>query len=399
MPFQPIPVLCPEDRPEFHKIIVDALTSPTSPVRDKNNNELRFAPKIVETSAEAEEELLRAQAEHRPWPVMLLDFQLPYFPGGEPSMKEGKALLELVRSDASNSCDAVVVQTVEEDFDSVREAIRGGVADFLRKPFKKSEVYYAVATAYLRSREQLAVSWDEIQHSKRLQWIVFQACNQVADGLMKTVVGEMGIVLEKAAAISKTVESEFRFDFNRDRDEPICRSILELDRATRGVTASCSKQRPVRHQRANLESFSLDELVHDSLVWLTPGLSYQRIVLETKLPETVIVAFRDEIEAIVRELLFNAIEASEPGARVRVHVTPANEGFVELMIEDEGLPLNGEAIGLVDFSTSYDRTWSLSLAMQVVESLGGQLSVVPCETGGNRVVARLRSERHVQSPR
>lgn len=392
-------VLCIEDDPNYQEIVADALQGKAGALLDDlgvGPVELVFA----DTSSEGERLLREADRELKPYDVLLLDLGLPYAAGEAADPSEGKRLLGLVQSELKQACNCVVVQTDYTGFEHVRDVIRKGVADYLDKPFEPSDVRAAVAGASRRSQDSLALKWSELQRQQRQKWILSQACYRVADSLMSTVSTAMAAVQDQCGAVQQTIQEEFRYDFVRDHDEPICRQVIGLSEAANNVTKQCSDHRPQVHgQSDEVESIALSETVAAILRELGAGIRHKRLRVNFSSDVgPVVCSYRRDVEAIIREVAFGAIDSAPFGSQLEIQLVRDSDirGAV-LKIVDDGQPLT-ELPKCSDAQPEFfplpgrgvpEREWALSLVCRAVEGIGSGM-IVDHQQDRNSVVLELR---------
>jgi len=101
------------------------------------------------------------------------------------------------------------------------------------------------------------------------------------------------------------------------------------------------------------------------------------------------------VELAVSNMVRNAIEASDPGARIRLTVS-GDEMWAEIRVEDSGPGVAEENLERVFepfFSTKTDRGGTgmgLAITRDMIANLGGEVSLENLPSGGARATVRLR---------
>lgn len=135
--------------------------------------------------------------------------------------------------------------------------------------------------------------------------------------------------------------------------------------------------------------FDLDGLVNELLAVYSAKFNAKRLTVTTRLEHSPVLAREGEIRQVIANLLTNAIEASNEGARIALRVRCIQSG-VRLTVANggEGIPLeNRGRIYEPFFSTKRNLGTGLGLwvTREIVEKHGGKIymrsSVVPPRTG------------------
>jgi signal transduction histidine kinase len=104
----------------------------------------------------------------------------------------------------------------------------------------------------------------------------------------------------------------------------------------------------------------------------------------------------DGVRQVLLNVLLNALQASEGGARVRVALRAVRGGKVEIVVDDDGpgLPGGDPEELFSPFSTTKTRGSGLGLAVsrQIVEQLGGTIALQDGPEGGARCIIVLPEE-------
>jgi two-component system OmpR family sensor kinase/two-component system sensor histidine kinase QseC len=129
-----------------------------------------------------------------------------------------------------------------------------------------------------------------------------------------------------------------------------------------------------------------------ALALLAPLAAERGSAIETELAEApLIVGAPDEILALARNLIENALRHTPPGTRVRVQVGGGTAG-VELVIDDAG-----PGITPAERERAFDRFWrrsgedspgsglGLAIARGIAQRHGASLSLLDSPLGGLRV--------------
>ncbi|SMP66895.1 PAS domain S-box-containing protein [Desulfonatronum zhilinae] len=129
----------------------------------------------------------------------------------------------------------------------------------------------------------------------------------------------------------------------------------------------------------------VDDLVKDNLVLAKTRADQKAVALQRIVPRGLkVFADRHMLNAVLRNLISNAVKFSGPGGHVAVAATQ-DDGMVTISVQDNGIGMNQEfmdTIFAVDHKTSHPGTrgekgsgLGLVLCKEFVEKLGGQIRV------------------------
>jgi len=175
--------------------------------------------------------------------------------------------------------------------------------------------------------------------------------------------------------------------------------VREAERLERLVTDLLQFARP---REPDLSRFDLVEAIMQTRDILAPGALEKGVDVQFgdedgSAAEMWVVSDRYGIRQVLLNVLLNAIQASPDGERVRVSLSAANGSRrVTLDIDDHGPGLQGQAPEelFLPFSTTKTQGSGLGLAVsrQIVERLGGTMSLQDRPGGGGRCTIVLPQE-------
>jgi signal transduction histidine kinase len=176
--------------------------------------------------------------------------------------------------------------------------------------------------------------------------------------------------------------------------QPLMRTVVsEAERLERLITGLLTFARP---KEARLTAFDVKQMVQG-----VAGILQSRIEESGIRPEVIadagpltVTSDEDGLQQVLFNVLLNAIEATPSGGKVAISVRRIDEpGQVEIMVKD-----TGGGIGSRDqeelfqpFTTTKATGSGLGLAVsrQIVEQLGGRISLANCAEGGACCSIRL----------
>ena len=360
--------------------------------------------------------------------VLVLDLELPDDPGKHPSTDIGRNILR----DYSRTCVAVLVHTRFTDLRHVRAAILAGSAGYALKGFsgwdpippatnegeyrrqeqqrreKQGEFLRCVVEAYRKGLER---RWTAIRDAQSNRWRLVQACARVADNIAGVVNDATGIAQDHLRSVVGMIRERYQIDLRRDRDDPLavelCRLREAIDETWRRSSATQRpSQTPDKITPDKMIPVCIEDLLNGLVSELQSGFAYHR--LEWKMVQSdearhCISVFRQDLETILREMIFNAVEAARAeGAFGEVEHITAQVAWAEdrysltVAVTDTGSSLSEEVRSRVNdgepFAPEDGRAFGLSLAQRVAHSMGAHLEIRALGEWGNQVALHLPGE-------
>ena len=165
----------------------------------------------------------------------------------------------------------------------------------------------------------------------------------------------------------------------------------ELNRLDRLVSDFLAYARP---RRPDLRDATLGELIEHGAALLRPRAESRRVVLEVErpAPNPAVRVDPGQMQEVLMNVLSNAIDASPPGGRVRVHETADPEwNVIEVIDEGSGIDPEHRPRIFEPFFTTKDKGTGLGLAIasRIVSAHGGEIDARPNAGRGTTVRIRL----------
>jgi two-component system sensor histidine kinase KdpD len=152
--------------------------------------------------------------------------------------------------------------------------------------------------------------------------------------------------------------------------------------------------------RPALDAFELDDLASSTLTRVASRLEDRP--LEMAVGAVVVEVDPVFFEAVLNNLLENAVRHTEPGTRIRVSSSAGPDGFVRLSVEDSGQGVPGEVLERI-FDKFYRGPGrraaragtgiGLAVARGLVEAMGGHICARRSEMGGLAIDVDLPAAR------
>jgi len=154
------------------------------------------------------------------------------------------------------------------------------------------------------------------------------------------------------------------------------------------------------------EKIDLSELVNDNIEFVRNSADKKNIVLENYLPgETNVIADKNTINTVVRNLLQNAVKYSHENGVVKVYSESSrNDDYIDICVEDNGIGISPEHIDKLfhideNFTTlgTYEEKGTglgLILCKEFVERNGGSIRVDSIYDKGTTFIFSLKKAKY-----
>lgn len=358
----PIQLLLVEDNPADAALFRAALA---------NVPHTRFALTNSQRLAQA-----LARLDQERFDAILLDLGLPD--------SQGLATLEEVQKHAHES--PVIVLTGLDDEATAVKALREGAQDYLLKgeavgSMMARAIRYAIERK--RADESARARETELAHLSRVSTM-----GQMASGLAHELNQPLAAILNYASVCLAYLES------GTGTAERGLTALRELMNETRRAGAIISRLRSfVRKQQPQAVPVDINELVEESLGILDFELRHQQIRPTMRLARDLprVLADRIQIEQVLVNLIYNALEAIAPNRSPRnglaVQTTLLGDTrTIQICVIDSGPGVPPDVLDRLFepfFSTkSHGLGMGLNISRTIIESHGGTLTGAPNTDGG-----------------
>jgi len=320
------------------------------------------------------------QLQHVRPDLILLDVMMPGIDGFETCRR-------LKKAEATKDIPVIFMTALTDEIDKMKGFLAGGV-DYITKPLHHEEVLVRI-NAHLTVRKL---------HQQ------IQTQNALVEE-QKAIVEQKDEQLKKLYACNSIFSHEFKSPLNtlfgiaRLIDENIDHYSKEEIRSNASkLRASAEKLYALREnlliwsniQRDTLEfnpkPISVDEIVAYHILLFTRHARQKKITLSSSLQEnTLVYADYDTVNAVIRNLISNALEFTFTGGKVNISARHA-EDHVVISVSDTGLDISKENLPhlfRIDNPTQHEtgtgkkRTSSLGLLLckELIEKNGGRIWV------------------------
>jgi len=168
-----------------------------------------------------------------------------------------------------------------------------------------------------------------------------------------------------------------KLQLSDDDREHLDIALEELARLDKSVAEILDFAKPVKLAS---EEIDVGELIEDAAKGLSPVLSERGVSLATETPDDLTIhGDAQRLRQVLANLVGNAADASQPGAKVVLRAAPANDGQVAIEVEDHGRGIGADDLPRIFepfFTTRSDGTGlGLAICHKVVRAHGGDIRV------------------------
>jgi signal transduction histidine kinase len=330
--------------------------------------------------------------------LILLDVLMPEMSGYE--------VCDRLKAEARTRGIPVIFVTVQGDAENEAKGFQHGAVDYIGKPFVDSVVKARVRTqlALKLASESFARSQIELFQRDKLASV-----GRTIAGIAQELSSPLGNALIAACTLQDDI-TQLRNSFNsgglrrtqlqdhfRIGDESVGLVLSNLQRTLSIVDAFL--QSTADNFGDQRRSFSLTELIQESVAALTPALESHMVRCVFDIGDDVhMLSFRGALAKVLSTLIQNAVKHAyrETGGEVHIVVRPLNHDQISLQVRDHGAGMPASTLGRVFdpfFSTRFgaQRTESgLYIVRNLVSfALGGEVLVDSTPGVGTSVTLNL----------
>lgn len=226
-----------------------------------------------------------------------------------------------------------------------------------------------------RLREELIEKRKELARRERLA-----ALGEMAAGVAHEIRNPLGAIGLYASLLEKDLEDRPQ---QRDIVQRISVGVRNMENIVGDILAFAGESQP--HRRAS----RLGSIVEGMLAQTAPKAQAAQVMIDVDPCLKDVEAYCDpiQIERALMNLVFNAIDACEPGGSVWVRLGPCGDDHsrIRILVEDDGPGIAPDIAHRVfnPFFTTKDTGTGLGLAIvhRIVEAHGGHIRV-GCRSGG-----------------
>ena len=167
-------------------------------------------------------------------------------------------------------------------------------------------------------------------------------------------------------------------------------ALEELARLDRSVAEILDFAKPVR---LTSESIDVGDLIETAARGLSPVLSERGVALRTEPAQFTVQGDPQRLRQVLVNLVGNAADASDPGSRVTMRASAADDRHIAIEVEDHGRGIGADDLPRIFepfFTTRPDGTGlGLAICHKVVRAHGGDIRVRSTVGGGSTFTVLL----------
>jgi two-component system, sensor histidine kinase and response regulator len=277
--------------------------------------------------------------------LILLDIMMPGIDGFE--------VCTILKRNPKTREIPVIFLTARTEPENVVKAFDLGGADYVVKPFNGKELLARVETQIRleKSRKSLEALNNELK-----------ASNDTKDKLFSIIshdlLGPIGNIRESLDLIAS------------DKVEMDRQHLVEFIKAMWKTTSNAYNLLEnllywARNQQGrmvyNPRRLDLNQLIHETFALLAGMADNKNIILKTSLIKAHdVIADKNALKTILRNLVSNAIKFTRPGGEIVVKVKDTGTDFLQISVSDNGVGMDAETMKNLFGKTKNEPKWGTS---------------------------------------
>ena len=310
----------------------------------------------VDEAANAEEarQLLgRANQQSWAYEVLLLDLSLPATKedaaAHRENVKHGQSLLrEFAQPETS-----VVILTAYPEADNVIQALRGGAADFMKKPLQtrddEEELVVRLIQAVGRSRE---IVGRKLAYERSLR-LWNQDRKQARDQLSQAVSGMASQISECVTDMAKELARTYGLNVRTDMQDPICKQLVAIKETADRMVAAAWKPYG-EGDEADFCLVDVKPILDEETKRARPSYYRKEVTLEVECGaglETRTV--EQDLRTMIAELALGILDAAAVGSNVAFRAEKnADETDIAVTATYSGAPVSEDVVAQLTSDTA-----------------------------------------------
>ena len=376
-PITNVRMLVVEDKPKARDLLLLYLNSLDEIVRTNIG--------IGEVSIDAANAVVNAKqslmAAASPYDLVLLDLRLPKESpdDGTEDISNGQDLLEFILS--SRSARGVVVVSAYGDYQFVRDALKAGAIDFVRKPVDQVTFESVVLNALVRLMTQ---ETERLLHQRVFDLIAHSQLG-LAHGFRQVFFTLLKGVTVAAEGFERDARDRFGVDSAKDPAD----SLALLFNAHREAIEKAREdwaaiQAELAPASSAFDTANVSEMLQSIKARLEPALVVKRVlVTENNVFDRPVHTFEKDVEVVLGEIIAGALsEIKDPAKVHKIKLSfKVEDTRVGVVFEDDLDPIPEKHARVINeglriiTDANFGRAWGLSVAKHVALRGGGEIEV------------------------
>lgn len=325
----------------------------------------------------------------RPYDICMLDLSLPRNDKG--SLEDPRGGYEIIEHVAKTCASKrIIVVSVFSEYKFVIEAFRGGVFDFITKPYEED----ALRAQVLNCLQNLLAKESATLFDERIKGLIPHAEKGLAHYFTQTFSALLNSTLRTTGEIERYALEHFGLDRERNEQDGLMRQLRLHRESTAKAREDWLKRQAALFAEEEIAGHeSVQSLLRRINQILLPSLTVKRTQLSLAPPpdnDATVLTFQQDVQAVLQEILLGGLsELPAYGEPRRVDVTTsADDRRAVVRFQDDLKPIPKEDADKINEGYSivsdpqFGRRWGLSVAQHIALRGGGELIVEP-QPGGN----------------
>ena len=314
--------------------------------------------------------------------LILLDIMMPEM--------DGYDVCKRLKSNPITRGIPIIFLTAKTDAEGIARGFSLGAVDYVTKPFQKEELFARVKTHLTLQEQQRTLDrYADLLEEKNLELrqknLRLEESNANKDKFFSLIAHDLKSPMTGFLSLAELFENtddmqpeqfkEFIRQFRASAENlfQLLENLLTWARIQRGLIEHAP-------QRVNL-----GDMIHQNIALMAQNARQKKIALVNSVAREVFVyADTHMLEAIIRNLLSNALKFTKPGGSIEVTTTDAGD-FVTVSVSDNGIGMTEEKCAklfrvgakIQSKGTSDEKGTGLGLILckEFVEKNGGAIGV------------------------
>lgn len=384
-------ILIVEDRAHQRKFLKLLFTKLSQELKDRYYLE-NFNVDTASCSSQAFKRLKSVVSENSYYDIAILDLSLPEEEGDEDEDPErGLEIVEYINK--NGGVESIVIFSVFDTFEYVREAFIKGAVDFISKPKKGRDVLDVILRIWEKKKKEKKVEYSE----KRLKALLSADNTRLADQFSRVISSQAGEILKQVDTMDHIFKDRFDIHRERDTDLKLVRSLVAIEKASKNSTGECRRLREslltIEH---NFRTINLKDKFEEIKKFVNPFEITNKVSVNYRnIPDLSIKYFEEDFFFMLREMILGAIFVTDPYNSIELKViVEHNKNLVSFNVTDYGPSLETSTYNKINngvpiTQNNRERDWKLSLVRYIAIKGGSRFKIFKGTKTGTTVILSI----------